>query len=372
MSDPDRPLSEPQRIDLGGEDDPRDALYKAVARLAGGGVVGFPGDPSPLLAASALIPDAVASLLEASRGELPPTLAPNASEQIGDWVPGASEVARRLARKAWPGPVCLAFRTGFEGGLVRHLPTEVRSSVVGEGPLRLRLPSHPAIQGALRMLAGPLVLAEGPRKGFGPVDLVLEDGPPPPVPSPGDPEPTWTEVEFEGPFWRIARPGRLDHSAIAGLAGRIVLFVCTGNTCRSPMAEALCRRRLADRLGVELNALEAAGYRVISAGLAAEPGAGAASEAAKAVAALGATLESHRSRPLTTELIQAADFIVAMTGNHLDAILHHHPEAAGRARLLDPSGFDVDDPIGAGAEVYRETAAAIDRFLRDLLDTINP
>ncbi len=79
---------------------------------------------------------------------------------------------------------------------------------------------------------------------------------------------------------------------------------------------------------------------------------------------------SHASRPVTPQLIDQADWIIPMTRDHRDAILDYHPEATPRVRLLDPSGRDIDDPIGCGRDVYRRTAEAIDKHLDHLLDAI--
>jgi protein-tyrosine phosphatase len=154
------------------------------------------------------------------------------------------------------------------------------------------------------------------------------------------------------------------------MAGTILLFICTGNTCRSPMAEALCKARLADRLGCAIEDLEARGFVVISAGLSAIEGQPAASHAAEVVRTRGGSLRSHASRRITPELVHHADAIITMTRDHRDTLLAHAPEAADRVRLLDPLGDDVDDPIGADRATYLRTADAIEAHLAHLLDDL--
>ena len=361
------PKSKAERIALGRSDDHRDALHKAAGLLAGGGIVAFPGDRHPFLAASALNPEAVADLSAIDPNSIP-TIAPNSSSQLLDWIPEATIVAQRFASRAWPGPLVLAFEDGYENGLFRHLPESVREWIAHEGPLRLRIPFDPAIRQVLQLLPGPLILvdSQSPVAQIPEVGLILEDGPAPPPPF----GPDWTEVRFVADRWEIAKPGPIDVSVLVGLSGMILLFVCTGNTCRSPMAEALCKRKLADRIGCEVEQLETHGYRVHSAGIAADHAASVSPEAAEAVESLRGSLREHRSQPLLPELVHQADLIVAMTASHRDAILDHHPEAVDRVRLLDPSGVDIDDPIGAALHVYRKTAEAIDRFLDDLIDSL--
>ena len=193
--------------------------------------------------------------------------------------------------------------------------------------------------------------------------MVLDDGP-----GAAD-EPALVRVADSA--WALVEPGRLGHDDLVRAAGTILLFVCTGNTCRSPMAEAICKRLLADRVGCAVGELETRGYVVLSAGLSAMPGSRATSEAVETVREMGASLESHASRLLTPALVLQSDWVVVMTRDHHDAILEVHPEAADRLLLLDPHGSDVIDPYGSSREIYRKTASLIANHIRELFSRLN-
>jgi protein-tyrosine phosphatase len=150
-----------------------------------------------------------------------------------------------------------------------------------------------------------------------------------------------------------------------------VLFVCTGNTCRSPMAETVFRHLVAERLGCRPDEIEQHGMVVASAGIAAWGGGKASTGAIEAMQEQGADLSGHESQPLTENLVRQADVIWTMTASHRTTILAQFPESGGRVAMLSTDRLDVIDPIGGTLETYRKCAAQIRKHLADRLDTLD-
>ncbi|MGE5175040.1 MAG: low molecular weight phosphotyrosine protein phosphatase [Hyphomicrobiales bacterium] len=134
-----------------------------------------------------------------------------------------------------------------------------------------------------------------------------------------------------------------------------VLVVCTGNTCRSPMAEGILRSLLTPELDGHVT--------VVSAGTSAMEGVPATARAVETAAASGIDLRQHRARRLGVEILQESDLVICMEPSHIDAAKALVPGIADRIHLITRHGAEsrgagatgVADPIGGGADEYADT-----------------
>lgn len=150
---------------------------------------------------------------------------------------------------------------------------------------------------------------------------------------------------------------------------RKILFVCTGNTCRSPMAAALF-----NAVKPPKDRRPAVTWHAESAGLAALAGAPPTAEAVEVLRELGLDHTDHRARSIDPALLAAADLVVTMTEAQRDHLRRLAPDAAEHIRsLAEASGLpgDVDDPFGGDVDRYRETRKQLSSRIIALWDKLH-
>ena len=368
----------PRVIDLRQTDDTRDVVHLAVQALAEGKIIALPTETVYVLAGYALHEAAVCKLRGLSQlpADQPLTLAVKSAEEALDYVPRLGPLGLRLARRCWPGPITLIVEDRHPEGLVRQLSAPAQRALLGDDTLGLRVPAHPLVQDILRLTTGPVAMARTGGPGApcvtaqevlathgNDVQLIIDDG------RSRFAQPA-TAVRLQDAACEVVRAGVVSAQTIRRLACTMVVFVCTGNTCRSPMAEALFRKRLAERLGCLPEKIEDTGYMVMSAGIAAMMGGRASPESVAMMRERQIDLTMHESQPLSDTLARNAAWILTMTRSHRHAVLAEWPEAARRVHLLSTKGHDVVDPIGGPVEGYRRCAQQIDAELEHWIEQV--
>ncbi len=339
--------------------------------LEGGGVVVFPTETVYGVGALADDPKARARLAEVKNR--PPDKPFSVLVPCLDDAFRLAEVpprARTLMERYWPGPLTVI------------LPRcEPPVDTGAPSTIGLRVPGSSFALALLRRLGAPLLAPSANPSGEPPATTAEEaksyfDGKVDAIVDGGEVtiKQSSTIVKIDGDRYEVVRSGMITPEMIHQLlSGRVILFVCTGNTCRSPMAEVLFRKHLARKIGKPAADLEDYGYRILSAGTYAGLG-GAASEHAVAVMEEhGCDLKHHMSRQVTDELLTQADRIYTMTSSQAQLLREADPEHAGdsgRIQLL--ASESISDPIGADIDGYRRCAEEIEAALLRILETVKP
>ena len=364
----------PKILDLQTTDDPRDFVHLTVQALAEGQVVGVPTETVYGLAAHALCEDAVERLcaIKGRGANAPLAISVRSREAAGDFFCQLSGVARRLSYRCWPGPLTLVVPCNPQESAVSQLPASIRARITSEHDcVGFRVVDHRILSYIHRFMAAPLVLTSANLSGnpapttAGAVTEQLGDS----VPLLLDDGPTRyggasTVVRVRGNRWELLREGVFERAAMNQFVKPVIAVVCTGNTCRSPMAEALLREHIAKKFGSE------DAVRVVSAGVAAGVGMGASPQAIEVMGGRGLDLTGHSSRPLDDSVIRVADLVLTMTEGHRAAILAAWPEMHDRVFPMRRDGGDISDPVGMPVEVYERCAAQIDDELSKWLDNL--
>ncbi len=332
------------------------ALKRPAKMVRAGEVVGFPTETVYGLAARADREEALRQLrqLKGRSPEHPFTVHLADPAELETEPVELPPVARRLVRRCWPGPLTLVL-PGRVGGSVGY-----------------RVPNHEVARTFLRLVGArvvgtsanptgkpPAVDAEGVLEHFdGRIPCLIDSGPTRFAEAS-------TVVRVEGDAYRILRLGALSEEKVRRSANLVILLVCTGNMCRSPMATFILKQLIARDLDIPLDEVERAGYTLTSAGTAAGFG-GATPEAVQVIREMGGDISDHISAPLDGRTVEHADRIVAMTEGHRRRIAELVPQAGARTLVLD-----IADPIGGDVTVYRTCASqiesALSRNLRSLL-----
>jgi len=332
-------------------------IEEAKSVLDAGGLVIVPTETVYGIACNPAVPGAMAKLISAKGRDGDKPIARLAADpaQVARSAKKWNAGLQALADTYWPGPLTIVLETS-------------------ESWTGFRIPDHAVALELAKTCGSTLALTSANLSGEPDTktaqeamasveaDLVLDSGPSAEAAVPS------TVVKVDGKKIRCLREGCLPFSSVesvfqTGLATtKKILFVCTGNLCRSPMAEALFRHRMGKN----------SGWEATSAGTYAAGGHPASENAVMALKELKVDLSKHRSQPLTAEVVESADIIVTMTAEHRHHILDNFPAVGNRVFLIKSFGTskvpaDVSDPFGGSLNTYKRIRDEIDRALSDLI-----
>jgi len=291
---------------------------------------------------------------------------------VRKYVPTVRIRAQKLINKAWPGPLTIVFELDDQDmdRQQARLNNEVFESLYKDNSIGIRCPDNPIASILLRLTHNPVVAPSANITGrtpagdaeqvlaqfSGQIELLLDAGP-------CKYKESSTVVKIGKKNLEILRPGVYSQAELEKMSEVKFLFVCTGNTCRSPMAVGIFRKYLAKKLQCEVDHLDRMGYKVSSAGIMNTSGWPASAEAIAACAAKGIDIKAHKSRTLSRELVEENDFIFAMGQIHSERVTSLSPEAVSKCALL-AENEEIADPIGQPQSIYNNCAELIEEAVK--------
>ncbi|MDD5154916.1 MAG: L-threonylcarbamoyladenylate synthase [Candidatus Omnitrophica bacterium] len=279
-------------------------------------------------------------------------------ETVDELAKDIPVAAYKLMDRFWPGPLTLVFRSKDQGTIGMRMPdSEIAFKIIADSGVPVVCPSA-NISGR----PAPVNFQDAIKGLSGLVDLAIDAGN--------------TRIGVESSVvdvtqepLRILREGAIQKKDIEETANKkTVLFICTGNSCRSVMAEALLKKMLSERNRSDVE--------VLSAGTMMNAGLPATEQTKEVLKRENIDVSGHISRQVSREIINRSDIILVMEKTHEGRVLEMAPEARNRLFLLkefakiNEDGLDIEDPIGKSMEFYSNIFNTIKQALERIIDII--
>ncbi len=290
-------------------------------------------------------------------------------DKLQDFVPTLTGPAKKLVKNAWPGPLTIVFQLSEKeiNILEKKLGSETVELLYRDNTIGIRCPGNDIAREFLNLCKNAIVAPSANTTGKEPatnaqdaieqldgiVDMIIDGGA-----CKYKKSSSVVKISYAG--WEVLREGVFSKRQIQKMLTINILFVCTGNTCRSPMAEGFAKKALAEKLGCKVDQLGQMGYKVSSAGISAMNGVGATAEAIRCCDSRNTDISNHKSLNLTAEMIKEADYIFAMSEGQKSDIIQLSPDGRQKCMLLDENK-NINDPIGGDFETYKMCGQIIEK-----------
>ena len=354
-------------------------LKYAASLVEQGELVVFPTETVYGIAAK-ISPESIAKLDRIKERESVKhyTLHLGSPAEVYRYLPGINLRAKCFLEKALPGPITVVFDVCADQlKQCREFLGEFETEVLYKnGSIGVRCPDNPVAMEFLSYINAPVVAPSANPSGMEPatnavmacemleseVAVIIDAGE-------CKEKINSTVVRFSDDGLQILRQGAVSDERVSELSTLHITIVCSGNTCRSPMAEVFLKKMLAEKLCCNIDQLEKIGYKVTSAGVMAAIAEPATQEAIEVCEEMGLDLTGHRSSGLTESRILQSDLIFTMSEGHRQRILDFYPQVAEKCKLLSPKG-SILDPFGGDIDIYRNCASKIKEALKERLSEL--
>ena len=324
-------------------------IKQAVDILKEGGLVAFPTETVYGLGANYNDRKAIDKLYEIKKRtkDKPFTLLIEDVKGIDNFAIDVLPAAYRLAERFWPGPLTIVLKSKDSSTVGLRIPkSAVALEIVRQSDFPIACPSA-NISGKKEPQDAQEVLEDLKGK----IELVLDGG----KVELGVPS---TVVDARSIPFKILRKGSISDKLIQEVSfKKRVLFVCTGNSCRSVMAKALFKKKLKERNRSDIE--------VFSAGISAPTGRGASLEVKELLKDEGIDISNHSAQAINDEMLLMSDLILVMERFQEEIIIKRNQSLRNRVYLLkefgqfSKSGLEIEDPIGKGIQIYKRVFSDI-------------